>query len=547
MTVIKKLKWKAWIAFLLVFMMIGGLLPVNGFSSGNSVSAITTDDKQILIEINIYWFYDDDNKLYISTPNDTSWQELPSFSASNNYLYTLKTSDNTKIRLSRNANTPGGNYYNPSGNNYTGEIEVKAGDFLSFTDMGKGGQSFNRIKNAKIVASAEDGTKLFQESKIVKNGDKPSDTNQYQTRSYTDKYYVVQYEYTGRYITHISDFYDYKTDTEVGGTVVHTKDTMSSGYTDPYTKLNKKLQYFQESVSTHTVSSDYVAFDLSSADRYTNGFYIYMWDSSNNKLFGNFPGKKVTDFSLVDGTSSVIKVPVSGHSGLQVILSTGKDSDKTGDKSVQAGKRYKFHTDWNNLEDLGSTFTGTGTAYTNPLYFGCFYTETVENSNNGDYNSTYDNLKPKTNYSNFKWVANLALRNDNDRSKDYRMRTSVTGLVGKQMKNGVGREGEIVDVNNSNLTLPYLSRTWAAEHSNLVSLTKDVQFPFYEVRLKEDRYGNTIKDNSANHPLYYQFNSRDAVSLYLDPTTSTMYEHNGGFTARKQYKAALQRVSSRII
>ena len=82
-------------------------------------------------------------------------------SRSNNYLYTLKTSDNTKIRLSRNANTPGGNYYNPSGNNYTGEIEVKAGDFLSFTDMGKGGQSFNRIKNAKIVASAEDGTKLY--------------------------------------------------------------------------------------------------------------------------------------------------------------------------------------------------------------------------------------------------------------------------------------------------------------------------------------------------------------------------------------------------
>ena len=528
MTVIKKLKWKAWIAFLLVFMMIGGLLPVNGFSSGNSVSAITTDDKQILIEINIYWFYDDDNKLYISTPNDTSWQELPSFSASNNYLYTLKTSDNTKIRLSRNANTPGGNYYNPSGNNYTGEIEVKAGDFLSFTDMGKGGQSFNRIKNAKIVASAEDGTKLFHESKIVKNGDKPSDTNQYQTRSYTDKYYVGQYEYTGRYITHISDFYDYKTDTEVGGTVVHTKDTMSSGYTDPYVTLNSSLQY------VGGVSPAYVEFDLSSSNRYQDIFYLHMWDGRGRNLFGDFPGKKVTDFELVEGTSSVIKVPVSGYVDLKVILSSG--GAQAAEHSVLAGKRYKYHDQWDNLEYVGTAATMPETvAYSNPLYFGCFYTETEADTNNGDYNSTYtDDIKPKW-YSNFKWVSNLALRNDNDTSgsKDYRMRTSVTGLVGKQMKNGVGREGEIVDVNNSNLTLPYLSRTWAAEHSNLVSLTKDVQFPFYEVRLKEDRYGNTIRDNSGNHPLYYQFNSRDAVSLYLDPTTSTMYEHNGEVYSQK--------------
>ena len=63
MTVIRKLKWRSWIAFLLVFMMVTGLLPVNVFNSGsNSVSAITAEDKQILIEVNVYWFYDNDNK-----------------------------------------------------------------------------------------------------------------------------------------------------------------------------------------------------------------------------------------------------------------------------------------------------------------------------------------------------------------------------------------------------------------------------------------------------------------------------------------------------
>lgn len=539
MTVLRKLKWRSYIAFLLVFMMVAGLVPVNIFNSGsNSVSAITADDKQILIEVNVYWFYDNDNKLYISTPIDTAWQELPSFSKSNNYLYTLKTSDATQIRIARHGSTPGGNYYNPVANNYTDIINVKAGDFVVLygeknnpSDKDEQIKAKTIEKNAKIVASSEDGTKLFNESKIVKNGDKPSDTNQHQTQSHTDKYYVGQYEYTGRYITHISDFYDYKTDTEVGGKVLESGDTMSSGYTDPYTKLNKKLQYDQSGVYTHTVDSNYVEFDLSEANRYTDAFYLYMWDSNNNKLFGNFPGKKVTEFSLVEGTSSVINVPVSGHSGLQAILSTGKDTDKTGDKSVQAGKRYKIQEDWNYIKDLGSTFETEGTPYTNPLYFGCFYTETKPNSNNGDYNSTYDSLK--SDYSNFKWVANLALRNDNNDSNNYRMRTSVTGLVGSQMKDGIGREGEIVDANNSNLTLPYLSRTWAANNPDYVSVTEDVQFPFYEVRLKEDRYGNTIKDNSGNYPLYYQFNSRDAVSLYLDPTTSTMYEHNGGVYSQK--------------
>lgn len=542
MTVIRKLKWRSWIAFLLVFMMVTGLLPVNVFNSGsNSVSAITAEDKQILIEVNVYWFYDNDNKLYISTPIDTAWQELPSFSKSNNYLYTLKTSDATQIRIARHGSTPGGNYYNPVANNYTDIINVKAGDFVVLygeknnpSDKDEQIKAKTIEKNAKIVASADDGTQLFNTSKIVFNGETPSKTNQEQTSGAGNgKYFVGNYEYTGRYITHISDFYDYKTDTEVGGKVLESGDTMSSGYTDPYTKLNKKLQYDQSGVYTHTVDSNYVEFDLSSANRYTDTFYLYMWDSNNNKLFGNFPGKKVTEFSLVEGTSSVINVPVSGHSGLQAILSTGKDTDKTSDKSVQAGKRYKFHTDWNNLEDLGSSFESEGTPYTNPLYFGCFYTETVADSNNGDYNSTYDNLTSKSGYSNFIWVANLALRNDNNDSNNYRMRTSVTGLVGSQMKDGIGREGEIVDANNSNLTLPYLSRTWAANNPDYVSVTEDVQFPFYEVRLKEDRYGNTIKDNSGNYPLYYQFNSRDAVSLYLDPTTSTMYEHNGGVYSQK--------------
>ena len=530
MTVIRKLKWRSWIAFLLVFMMVTGLLPVNVFNSGsNSVSAITADDKQILIEINIYWFYDDDNKLYISTPIDTAWQELPSFSKSNNYLYTLKTSDKTKIKLARNGSTPGGDYYNPSANNYTGEIEVQAGDFLSFTDMGKtGSHSFKRISNAKIVASSADGTKLFNESDIVKKNENkyPSNTNQKQDNG---KYFVGNYEYTGRYITHISDFYDYKTNTEVEGKVLESGDTMSSGYTDPYTKLNKKLQYDQSGNKTHNVGTDYVEFDLSEANRYTDAFYLYMWDSSNNKLFGDFPGKKVTEFSLVSGTSSVIQVPVSGHSGLKVILYSG--NAQSAQNAVQAGKRYKIQEDWDYIKDLGSTFETEKTPYTNPLYFGCFYTETVPNSNNGDYNSTYDSLK--SDYSNFKWVANLALRNDNNENNNYRMRTSVTGLVGKELQNGVGREADVIDAANSVLTLPYLNKTWAANNPDYVSVTEDVQFPFYEVRLKEDRYGNTIKDNSGNYPLYYQFNSRDAVSLYLDPTTRTMYEHEGQVYSQK--------------
>ena len=530
MTVIRKLKWRSWIAFLLVFMMVTGLLPVNVFNSGsNSVSAITADDKQILIEINIYWFYDDDNKLYISTPIDTAWQELPSFSKSNNYLYTLKTSDKTKIKLARNGSTPGGDYYNPSANNYTGEIEVQAGDFLSFTDMGKtGSHSFKRISNAKIVASSADGTKLFNESDIVKKNENkyPSNTNQKQDNG---KYFVGNYEYTGRYITHISDFYDYKTNTEVEGKVLESGDTMSSGYTDPYTKLNKKLQYDQSGNKTHNVGTDYVEFDLSEANRYTDAFYLYMWDSSNNKLFGDFPGKKVTEFSLVSGTSSVIQVPVSGHSGLKVILYSG--NAQSAQNAVQAGKRYKIQEDWDYIKDLGSTFETEKTPYTNPLYFGCFYTETVPNSNNGDYNSTYDSLK--SDYSNFKWVANLALRNDNNENNNYRMRTSVTGLVGKELQNGVGREADVIDAANSALTLPYLNKTWAANNPDYVSVTEDVQFPFYEVRLKEDRYGNTIKDNSGNYPLYYQFNSRDAVSLYLDPTTRTMYEHEGQVYSQK--------------
>ena len=533
MTVIKKLKWRSYIAFLLVFMMVAGLLPVNVFNGGsNSVSAITADDKQILIEININKFYYEDGeeyKLYIATPNNMTWRELPPVS-NNNYLYTLD-SNPQYIKLARNNGVPGGDYNNPDAKSYTSAIEVRSGQFISFTSMDKGNQSYNNdIENAKIVASADDGTQLFNTSKIVFNGETPSKTNQEQTSGAGNgKYFVGNYEYTGRYITHISDFYDYKTDSEVSGKVINpTTDpssTLSKGHTDPYTILNSRLQY------ASSVKPEYIEFDLSSANRYSDGFYIYMWDYKGNKLFGNYPGRKVTQFELVSGTNQIIKVPVSGHDGLKVILNNGKDpgteNDKTEDLIVIPGARYKFPDKWSNLEYTGVISSMPETVnYSNPLYFGCFYSEWEKNSKEGDYNGTYTDVR-KPGYSNFKWVSNLALRNDNDNSNNYRMRTSVTGLVGEQMKNGVGREGEIVDVNNPDLTLPYLSRTWAADNPEYVSVTEDVQFPFYEVRLKEDRYGNTIKDNSCNYPLYYQFNSRDAVSLYLDPASRTMYEHNG--------------------
>ena len=96
---------------------------------------------------------------------------------------------------------------------------------------------------------------------------------------------------------------------------------------------------------------------------------------------------------MVSGTNQIIKVPVSGHDGLKVILNNGKDpgteKDKTEDKIVIPGKRYKFHSDWNYLEYIGLASSMPATVnYSNTLYFGCFYTETEKETNNGDNNST---------------------------------------------------------------------------------------------------------------------------------------------------------------
>ncbi len=347
------------------------------------------------------------------------------------------------------------------------------------------------------------GEQTFYNSELTLNNVAQS-TNNIKTGS---NYDVGEYTYTDRYMTYPADFYDYLSDEEFSNGRGSITNSLSSGYTDIYTNLNQRLQYTASQVTTYTVDSNTVEVDIGEYSSTKENFYLYVKGKKNGTTYyilGEWKGTKFTDLSFVTGSETIAKIDVTGYTDVTVRL-VHSNGNQTSDMNVTAGRRYRFNS-WTVLADEGSSFssvTASGTAYTIPLYFGCFW---KSNSNSG---YTSDNVPS---YNNFQWPANISLRGSSE------MSSSVTGLVKNTL---VG--GTVAD-KTTNAKLPYFDSAFAANNTDLVYHWDNIDFPFYEIELDKDRNGNEVRDYNNEKPVYYQFNSRDIPTLYLD----TENDYNNG-------------------
>ena len=584
-TIIKK-RFKAATAVLLVLLLVFSLLPGGLFDFGkdNEVEAAITD-----------------NIIYFDTYRGAGESEWSGWM--NNgpvYIYAWSSSGNNLVNglapqmTETDLSSEGGSGYKVFSYDVSGYTSVRFLSSRSNADKSGGGKSsqrteelvlngvtdncyrvtstigsYGRVLSSRNIGGSSaptnpgyviipsqtgSGNQVFHDSQIVSSSTTQANTNVIQAHGYVDgshannNYFVGQYNYTGRYITYKSDFYDYYSDQEIYNTTQTGEGYKSSipgsitnltsnGWTDPFKLFNSVIS----SDATGSVASNILEVVIPNSNwlnatdgNGTSVAKIYAWSTSSGKYpFGAWSGKTITQIrsgsvSGVTMSGNVIRfnkttLGLNSSDKMNLILLWG--TAKTKDiENLQFGHRYMvswmYQPDvgsnviekWDYaVKDLGTTYFGSSTGFTNPLYFGCFY---VSNTNS-DYTSTN-----AANYVNFDWLSNIGLRKDDSNDNKYKMRTSVRGLVGSTLSGGA-----ITDPSNGN-KLPYFDSSWVNAHSDFAAYWLNVDFPFYEVKLDKNRFGYSVRDNTGEKPLYYQFNSRDLLSLYLDTTESKLYEHN---------------------
>lgn len=415
--------------------------------------------------------------------------------------------------------------------------------------------------DAVAIVPSETGTgkKVFntsggngEENPIVARNTGPSYNNVKYNN--TNNYYVGDYTYTSRYLTYKSDFYDYLSDEEVANGRGNITDSTASGFTDPFRTFNQRISGYTLMTDATEKANAEKTIELEIRGTINDWNWLYVWgtDASGTQVLGNWNNQEKnihspskTGLTKIDarnktlggttyytlilrldvktalGKSSASDVPFDS---INLINSCGGSSTNRYQlNGLKLGYRYIIYPKGRKKDNTSNlicligekltTTTGTN-SYTYPLYFGCFW----QSDSNSDYNTS--NVPSNPSYNNFYWPANVSLRNDNSTSNNYKLSASVSGLVNEKLKNNT-----VADLVTEE-ELPYFSQSWANENSDVVKSWTDVDFPFYEIRLKKDRSGNSITDDNDENPIYYQFNSRDAASLYLDTDTKKIYEHS---------------------
>lgn len=337
-------------------------------------------------------------------------------------------------------------------------------------------------------------------------------------------YAVGTYNYTGRYLTFNSEFFDYLSDNEINKGAID--DSKASGWTDQHQYFNKAISGIVETRNTDGSTR----ITLNGSAGCTNIHYWPVGSSGGT----TWPGTSLSN--MTKDEAGRIKIQNYGDNIKQVgvIFNKGSSGPQTGNITLDAGYNYKITVN-STMDSLGQyTFSvqkesTSNCEYKYPLYFGCFY----YGNNDGDYNSSsYAEAFSKNSsplYQNFYWLANIAKRGNAD------MSASVSGLVSEKLKYegstpvlaGASSDG------TGDTVLPYFSEAWFNSHTvtnnkSLANITHNVDFPFYEVELTKDSNGNALIDSTGNYPIYYQYNSRDRASLFLDSSNSNkgkLYEH----------------------
>ena len=96
----------------------------------------------------------------------------------------------------------------------------------------------------------------------------------------------------------------------------------------------------------------------------TSAPYLYVWDSSNAKPNGNFPGKKMSATKTIGGTTYYYQT--FNASSINIIFNNGNDKQKTGDiKNITASSVYSYdnNTGYSKLEIIFPDVPNIGDSY----------------------------------------------------------------------------------------------------------------------------------------------------------------------------------------
>ncbi len=343
------------------------------------------------------------------------------------------------------------------------------------------------FSSAPLVQAAGNESTSTKTSSVLNAGQTGNTTIEGRSISKASNGYL-DYTYTGNIFTAKSSLYDYRSDNEIKGETIYST---ASGYTDPYTILNRAIS--QQVISS---SSENLTIMYESDQASNNDIKVQLFGEGKNN---GSPGAAMTYDSSLGKYVYTVKYDDIGFVPDQFIINGNGNSWHTNTvyKTLEKGKSYSFYKD-NITEGTALALTSDTCPYEVPLYFGCFYL--------GDYGSNY-NGGNKAAYSNFYWQANISQRADTSHNNIINFDSSVQGLVDNTLKDGT--------ISQNGVTLPYFSDDWADNHPGLVKYWHDIDFPFYEINVDASKvYGDGV--GTAK---YYQFNSKegDKYSLYFQP------------------------------
>ncbi|MGN1458531.1 MAG: SpaA isopeptide-forming pilin-related protein [Acutalibacteraceae bacterium] len=351
-------------------------------------------------------------------------------------------------------------------------------------------------------------------------------------------YKVGNYSYTGKYLTYMADFYDYISDYEIDSGYGNINDSSSSGWTDQNKKFNNLISSYG---LTYPLYFGCFYYDLSGSDGNDNDTYTtnnkntilsnkgtqynnFYWLSNiskrndqttaisglvdkqlnsqgdltqNNKVLPYFSSEWF-DKNLVNtgNQSSFSDTQIVNYkiNGTTIMPNNSEGNFSTGGETFTIKKKYEVWFHGTTGKDLTVVNKGADGTYWNADY------------NNGD--KTYFSLTIE-NWGKYPDKVEIGLKNKYGSTTYYEM-TKVDNQYKWEL---------ILDYSTSyDKTITDTGNTPVAKY------WKNISFPFYQVKINKDNNGNSYA--SGEEPVYYQFNSRDNVSLYLDTNNNRLVEHS---------------------
>ena len=287
------------------------------------------------------------------------------------------------------------------------------------------------------------------------------------------------------------------------------------------------------------------------------GLKVNIYDLSGHSqhvsVYDDGQGNWCADNIDVSGYADDLYVGFDGYRWYRIETNTEGWADvllETIAWKVTKGKNYTF-ANYNSITP--TDYKTKSNSFTNPLYFGCFWSSNLPDygldaSDNNKLNFGYSS-ENKPSYSNFWWQVNMGLKPYGTKGS-----ASVQGLVHGSLVND-----NLADPVNTTTELPYFDKTSSLVTNGLMKYYDkdetgdDIQFPFYEVKSdvnSSSKFGDTktkiagsyvaptAQSPVTQYAKFYQFDSKESnVRFEIAQNESDVEDpslHKGHFVETSQ-------------